>query len=156
MLSSCINLEELDVTHFNTKNSLNFGGMFYNCRKLKIIDVSKFNSSKCENISSMFSGCESLSEIDMINWDMSSLKTRPHKRSFMVVVSGLDELFSNCLNLKKIKMSANFSNDVKSALNKESYIFFKLPEGGKFYWRKGINCNELLNLLPVSWNREQE
>ncbi len=35
-------------------------------------------------------------------------------------------------------------------------IFRGLPENGKFYWRKGINYNELLNALPVSWNREQE
>ena len=35
-------------------------------------------------------------------------------------------------------------------------IFKGLPENGSFIWRKGINCNKLLELLPVSWNRSQE
>ena len=34
--------------------------------------------------------------------------------------------------------------------------FERLPEGGSFVWKKGINCNELLKYLPVSWNRTQE
>ena len=54
MFRDCSNLEELDVSHFNTKNSISFGGMFAGCRKLKKIDVSRFNSSKCKTISNMF------------------------------------------------------------------------------------------------------
>ena len=153
MFSKCRNLEELDVSHFNTKNSLNFRFMFSGCLKLKIIDVSKFNSLKCTNIDDMFSRCESLSEIDMINWDMSSLKVQKFGYKFSC---GLQGLFEGCLNLKKIKMNSNFSDDVKRMINEDDEIFKELPEGGKFYWRKGITCNELLNQLPVSWNREQE
>jgi surface protein len=158
MFSECYNLEELDVSHFNTKNSLNFGHMFDGCRKLKIIDVSKFNSSKCTTIESMFSKCESLSEIDMINWDMSSIKIIYNNKYWYCFSNKKYELsclFEGCKNLKKIKMSSNFSDDAKQFLCMFD-IFRGLPEGGKFYWRKGITCNQLLNQLPVSWKREQE
>ena len=47
----------------------------------------------------------------------------------------------------------NFNNDKK--LEFEG-IFYKLPEGGSFVWKKGINCNLLLQKLPFSWNRTQE
>ena len=151
MFAHCINLEELDVSDFNTKNSMSFERMFYYCSKLKKIDVSKFNSSKCKKISRMFEGCQNISEINMINWDMSSLyKNRP-----------IDNLFYRCKMLKMIKMSSNFNDiDIRDQggflWNKKDEIFEGLPEGGKFYWKKGINCNKLLNVLPVSWNREQE
>ena len=151
MFANCSNLEELDVSHFNTKNSMSFEGMFYNCRNLNKIDVSKFNSSKCKTIRSMFEDCKNISEINMINWDMSSLdKNR-----------SIESLFYRCKNLKMIKMSSNF-NDIDDIFGQGVYftkkdeIFEGLPEGGKFYWKKGINCNKLLNVLPVSWNREQE
>ena len=73
MFNDCNNLENLDISHFNTKNSNNFEQMFCICRKLKNIDASKFNSSKCKSINSMFRYCENLCEIDMINWDMRNL-----------------------------------------------------------------------------------
>lgn len=145
MFYNCRNLEELDVSHFNTKNSLTFKNMFVNCEELKVIDVSKFDSSKCITIDSIFWGCRSLSEIDMINWDISSIE--PTRIKLFSIFSREEKLniFSGCKNLKKIKMSSTLKN-----------IFRGLPENGKFYWRKGINYNGLLNALPVSWNREQE
>ena len=150
MFANCRNLEELDVSHFNTKNSMSFEFMFYDCSKLKKIDVSKFNSSKCKKISRMFEGCQNISEINMINWDMSSLAK----------IGSIKNLFYRCKKLKMIKMSSNFNDidicDQGGFFRKKDEIFEGLPEGGKFYWKKGINCNKLLNVLPVSWNREQE
>jgi len=151
MFCDCKNLEELDVSHFNTKNSISFEGMFAGCRKLKKIDVSRFNSSKCKTIGNMFGDCQNISEINMINWDMSSLDKR----------NSIGYLFYYCRNLKMIKMSSNFNDiDIEKGgflcYYKNRGIFEGLPEGGKFYWKKGINCNKLLEVLPVSWNREQE
>ena len=74
MFDSCENLENLDVSNFNTKNSVTFEQMFFGCKKLKNIDVSKFDSSKCKSINSMFRYCENITQINMSNWDMSHLK----------------------------------------------------------------------------------
>ena len=138
MFYGCNNLEKLDVSYFNTNNSKSFEGMFYKCSKLKEINVSKFKTTNCENINSMFSCCSSLESIDMLNWDMKN-------------INDIDYLFSGCKSLKNIKM--NFNNNKNLSFK---YTFNQLPEGGSFIWKKGINCNELLKHLPVSWNRTQE
>ena len=52
------------------------------------------------------------------------------------------------------KKYLEYPNKEKSLRNED--IFKGLPENGSFIWRKGINCNKLLELLPVSWNRSQE
>ncbi len=143
MFFGCNNLEKLDVSYLNTNNSKSFEGMFHECSKIKEINVSKFKTTNCENISFMFYHCSSLESIDMLNWDMKN-------------INNITYLFGGCRNLKNIKM--NFNNDKKL---KFDGIFGKskrvrLPEGGSFVWKKGTNCNELLKLLPVSWNRTQE
>ena len=143
MFKECEYLENIDVSHFNTKNSTTFEKMFCGCRKLKNIDVSKFNSSKCTIINSMFRYCQNLSEINMINWDMSRLERK-----------GINYLFAGCGSLKNIKMSSNFSKDLIE--DEDKNIFTGLPNDGTFILKKGINCDSLLKLLPVSWNRVTE
>ena len=138
MFCGCENLEKLDVSYFNTNNSKSFGYMFCVCSKLKEINVSKFKTTNCENINHMFYDCFSLESIDMLNWDMKN-------------INNIDYLFRDCKSLKNIKM--NFNNNENLLFNS---TFKNLPEGGSFVWKKGINCNELLKHLPVSWNRTQE
>ena len=94
----------------------------------------------------MFCYCENLSEINMLNWDMSRLEVKK--------ISGINHLFDGCKSLKNIKMSSNFSKDLIEDYDKN--IFTGLPKGGTFTWKKGINCDNLLKLLPVSWNRVTE
>ena len=153
MFKECKNLENIDVSNFNTKNSTTFQEMFYGCRKLNNIDVSKFNSSKCSIINSMFRYCENLSEINMINWDMGRLEHKEEGFLWTKIISAIDYIFDGCTRLKNIKMSSNFD---KYLIKKEKNIFTGLPKGGTFTWKKGINCDSLLTLLPVSWNRVTE
>lgn len=151
MFSNCNNLQKLDVSFLNTENSTSFTKMFYKCFKLKEINVSKFKTLKCKDISNMFGECLKLESIDMFKWDMSN-------------INDIDALFFNCSNLKIIKM--NFNNNNPSCFQDKGWIFgrhnpvekaFKgLPDGGSFIWKKGINCNNLLKYIPVSWNRTQE
>ena len=166
MFNNGENLESVDVSNFNTKNATTFAKMFCGCKKLAKIDVSKFDSSKCTSIFSMFQKCENICEIDMINWDMSYLSYfRASYLSNVGIFGGLflynqlelhiiDYLFDGCKNLKTIKMSANFGDiDILINEREKKGIFKGLPKYGNFYWRKGINCDKLLSLLPVSWNR---
>ena len=44
MFYECKELIELDVSKFDTKNSITFESMFEGCINLQKIDVSKFNS----------------------------------------------------------------------------------------------------------------
>ena len=169
MFENCKNLEELDVSFFNTKNSYTFCSMFNGCSKLKEINVSNFESSKCLCISKMFSGCESITSIDMLNWNMKSIEIIKEKEGLSnsfdfsiwdCVVEeeaiGIDLLFNGCINLRSIKMSSNFSDLNKWRKKNKNLFFGNLPNFGTFIWKKGVNCDELLSLLPVSWNRLQE
>ena len=153
MFRMCRDLEKLDVSHFNTTNSVSFRSMFNGCSKLKEINVSKFATSKSEDISYMFYFCKSLESVDMLNWDMHN-------------INDVDYLFSGCSQLKNIKM--NFNNDnpkcyegktnsyQKGVIYPLDLAFEGLPKAGEFIWKKGLNCDKLLNYIPVSWNRKEE
>lgn len=140
MFANCCNLEKIDISKLNTTNSRSFYYMFYNCKKLKELNVSNIKTTNCKNIMHMFQGCESLESIDMMNWDMKNIKN-------------IKLLLNGCKSLKNIKI--NFNNEIASC-DKKDEILDGLPEGGSFVWKRGVNCNKLLSLLPVSWNRMQE
>ena len=171
MFYGCSNLEKLDVSNLNTQNSEDLSMMFRGCSKLKEINVSNFNTKNCKYMRQIFENCKSIEFIDMLNWDMSNIINR----------RGIVGLFYDCSSLKNIKINFNkenyfeeknemidneynnicFKNDLEFSKNKQkSYsnedIFKGLPENGLFIWRKGINCNKLLELLPVNWNRFPE
>ena len=171
MFRGCKELEDLDVSHFNTKNSTTFEAMFEGCEKVKKIDVSKFNSSRCECINSMFRSCKNLSEINMINWDMRRFRIILESKGFIIKnndyyleIKGISHLFDGCSKLTIIKMSSNFrktnpkltSPNISKIVENKQHIFEGLPQSGKFTWKKGVNCDELLRLLPFSWNRTTE
>ena len=165
MFSGCSNLEKLDVSYLNTENSKSFEYMFSFCSKLKEINVSNFKTKNCEYIISMFEYCSSIECIDMLNWDMNKIE-----------MDDIEGLFANCSNLKSIKMNFDSEKKVKRLKDESINVCFKsyihdmkemtplysesvfegLPENGIFIWKKGVNCNKLLEKLPVSWNRSQE
>ena len=124
--------------------------MFKECQNLKDINVSNFKTTNCENIAKMFYHCFSLESIDMLNWDMKN-------------INNIDFLFYECEKLKSIKMNFNNNNNsifeesgILGTYDKKINIFTGLPEEGSFIWKKGVNCNKLLKLLPESWNRAQK
>ena len=138
MFYGCSNLEKIDVSYFNTTNSKSFRVMFNGCAKLKEINISKFKTTNCEDIYGIFSGCTSLESIDMLNWDIKN-------------INNIEYLFAGCSKLKNIKM--NFNNNKKLSSN---LVFYWLPTEGKFTYKKGTNCEELLKKLPKNWKITQE
>ena len=165
MFYKCCNLTELELSHFNTKNSCSFVSMFEGCSKLEYIDISNFDSSSCENLTGMFCDCENITEVNMLKWDMSKIKR------FHESYNGLDRLFQGCKKLGYIKMNCNFNNinyilknniknEYKNGKNIKTYhsvtLFFGLPEYGTFIYPKKNKCDILINKLPKSWNIIEE
>ena len=46
MFNKCSNINNLDVSNFNTENVINMKAMFQECSKLNNLDVSKFKTDK--------------------------------------------------------------------------------------------------------------
>ncbi len=62
MFEYCINLDNLDISSFNTINLGDSSGMFKYCEKLKELKFSSknFSTKKIKNMSKMFQGCINL------------------------------------------------------------------------------------------------
>jgi surface protein len=135
MFCQCSQLEELDVSNFNTGNVLYMQEMFYYCSSLKRldlrnfdtgkvltmpfmfegctglerIDMSKFNTSSLENMNGMFHGCESLTSLDLSSFDTQE-------------VSNMDHLFFNCNSLATIYVGDKWSTS--NVDERYSYFLF--------------------------------
>ena len=60
MFNLCQNLEELNLTSFNTGNVINMMCMFCGCSNMKKLDLSSFDIHNVTNMLLMFAACEKL------------------------------------------------------------------------------------------------
>ena len=104
MFGDCINLIEIDLSKFNTKNVTNMTCMFCGCSNLKNINLSSFNTKQVTDMTCMFGACHNLKSIDL-----SSFVTKK--------VTRIDGMFQHCINLKSINLS---SFDTKKVINMNS------------------------------------
>lgn len=65
MFNSCTELENLNLSHFNTTNVTNMSYMFTNCTKLTNLDLSSFVTSNVTDMSYMFSASKKLQFVDI-------------------------------------------------------------------------------------------
>ena len=88
------NINELDLSSFNTSNVTNMFSMFYYAR-VKYINMSGlFNTSHVSNMGCMFDGCN-INELDLSSFNTSNVRN-------------MRGMFNNCINLKNIDLS-NFT-----------------------------------------------
>lgn len=74
MFGICNKLESVDVSHFNTSKVTNMERMFDNCYFLPVLDVSNFDTSKVENMEAMFNCCAA-SILDVSKFNTSKVTT---------------------------------------------------------------------------------
>ena len=55
MFRDCVELKELDLSSFDTKNVTRMSNMFFGCRGLTILDLKSFNTSSVKSMNGMFS-----------------------------------------------------------------------------------------------------
>jgi surface protein len=63
MFCNCINLTNVDLSLFDTKNLEYMGGLFDGCGKLANIDLSSFDTRNVKNMSYLFENCKNLTNI---------------------------------------------------------------------------------------------
>ena len=118
MFAGCSKLASLDLSSFNTANTIHAESMFQDCENLQSIKFSpNFTIVKVNNINRMFSGCSSLTALDLskfntrqVKWmigtfmDCSSL-TKLDLSSFDTAnVIDMNGLFNDCSNLKELDL----------------------------------------------------
>ena len=71
MFGLCRYLESIDLSNFDISKVTNMRIMFYRCDHLNSINLSSFNTSNVRNMEGMFYECSSLGSIDLSNFDTS-------------------------------------------------------------------------------------
>lgn len=90
MFEGCENLKAIDLSPLNTDSVENMSGMFEKCKSLTELDVSYLNTSKVTDMTMMFSGCEGLKSLDVSNFDTSKVKDMMGMFSYCKTLSELD------------------------------------------------------------------
>ncbi|MBE6158788.1 MAG: BspA family leucine-rich repeat surface protein [Firmicutes bacterium] len=113
------NVEDIDLSLFDTSKVTNMGDMFYGMSSLTNLDLSNFDTSKVMIMSGMFVGMSSLTNIDLSNFDTSNVT---HMSGMFSRMSGLTNLdvsnfdTSNVTDMGRIfeKMSGLINLDISN------------------------------------------
>ena len=127
MFNNCSNLVYIDLSALNTQNVTNMGLMFNGCSILQKINLSKFNTTNVDNMDAMFGNCYNLENIDLSSFDTTK-------------VIKITKLFINCKNLTHIDLSSFNSDNIK---------FFKDIFGGCHNLKK-LKINKILYELIIA------
>lgn len=91
-------IEEVDMSNWDTSSVEDMTGMFFGCTMLPSLDVSNWDTSKVKKLDLTFGGCMSLTSLNVSNWDTSS-------------VTSMNSLFFLCYELTSLDLSSwNTSN----------------------------------------------
>ncbi len=97
-------IEELDLSTWDTYNVTDMAGMFRMCTKLKKINISNFNTSNVTDMANMFDGCRNLTSLDLSNFNTSS-------------VTNMHDMFFDCYNLQSLNISSFNTENVTQIYN---------------------------------------
>ena len=98
MFGMCVKLKTVDVSHFNTSKVTNMYRMFDNCNLLTVLDVSDFDTSNVETMEGMFNACGA-TILDVSKFDTSKVTTM----SVMFNCTGVEKLDLSNWDTSKVK-----------------------------------------------------
>ena len=107
MFSYLKNLTKLDLTGFDTSNVTSMWKMFWGSEKLTNLNISNFNTKNVTNMEEMFSGLKSIEQLNLSSFDTSS-------------VTDMNNMF---YGMSKIT-SLNLSNFDTSKVTNMKYMFY--------------------------------
>ena len=129
MFAYCTNLQELDLSSFDTTNVINMQAMFRGYLEkpmniTKIIFGQNFKTNNVTDMRAMFGNCGNLTEVDVSGFDTSN-------------VTDMHDMFSGCQSITYV----NISNFNTSKVTDMAGMFF--------------NCNNIDNLDFANFNTSQ-
>lgn len=114
MFRECIELTNLDVSHFDTSKVIDMNGMFGECRRLTSLDISNFDTSKVTNMSRMFRNCAALTTIYVGDkWSTDKL-----------IPNNTEDIFFACEKLPGFS-SSNVGITAATTTDKGGYMTYK-------------------------------
>ena len=129
MFYECINLINIDLSSFNTENTIDMSYMFAYCHNLLNIDLSSFDTKNVNNMYSMFSYCYLLKNINLDSFETKN-------------VTDMGYMFSNCENLINLDLSIfNIQNVVDMRYMFSSCYKLKYIDLSNFIPRNKANIN---------------
>lgn len=99
MFYECRELEDIDVSRFNTGNVTDMAGMFAFDNKLKKLDMSQFDTGKVTDMAGMFADCFVLESLQIDGFDTGE-------------VLDMSNMFQDCSGLKEINTSGFITGNV--------------------------------------------
>ena len=155
MFYECINLINIDLSSFNTENTIDMSYMFAYCYKLKNINLSNFNTKNVKDMSYMFAYCHNLLNIDLSSFDTKNVNNMYSMFSYCYLlkninldsfetknVTDMGYMFSNCENLINLDLSIfNIQNVVDMRYMFSSCYKLKYIDLSNFIPRNKANIN---------------
>ena len=92
MFYECSDINEIDLSNFDSSSVTSISEMFYFCSTLTSINLSNFETSNVTDMTRLFCFCESLSYLDLSSFDTSQVKN-------------MEGLFFGCNSLISIDIS---------------------------------------------------
>ena len=86
-------IEELDLSTWDTSNVTDMGGMFNMCTNLKKLNISNFDTSEVTSMKRMFDNCRNLVSLDLSNFDTTN-------------VTNMADMFFSCNKLQSLNISS--------------------------------------------------
>ena len=98
MFYLCSDIDEIDLSHFDTSIITDMNNMFNRCSGLVSLDLSNFNTSRVTDMSYMFTSCSKLTSLNLFNFNTS-------------LVTAMDCMFCHCSGLSSLDLS-NFNTSI--------------------------------------------
>lgn len=138
MFSYCENLEELDLSSFNTANVQNMEAMFANCYKLNnIAGIANLKTDNVKNMKTMFAGCNALNSLDLSGFNTTN-------------VTNMGDMFNGCTSLETLNLN---SFDLANVTDMNGCFadctsLNNITLGNNFIIKEGINYNNIVENVP--------
>ena len=126
MFYLCINITEMNLSHFNSSEITYMVSMFEKCTSLYSLELSNFDTSKVNNFGNMFDGCSSLTSLDLSSFITTS-------------IVWMNSMFNACPLLEYIDLENSIINP-----NQTGGVFNRISEN-IIVCTKGEKWKEILN-----------
>jgi surface protein len=143
MFNDCRAIQQIDVSHFDTGNCLEFSQMFEACYALeKIIGMDQWDTSKANVFDEMFQLASKLKEVDLSSFDTSSVKYSNVLQNGELDYHGYGSMFAGTSGLQKLILGGKFVFAGDGSIPSTHYPVFPNPapiDGQATKWYNAAN-----------------